>query len=135
MDPDWLLLVVLLTPQQWGAIEAPPKVSSSSHPAPTTAIAECLRESCLDFLCFLRGAAYCVTNRRAISGGAEGKHSFALAEDALKVIETAPAEQLPSVETLASCLNTTRQSNHTPNVRQITHPQKTRRLAGFLFKH
>jgi AraC-like DNA-binding protein len=73
-------------------------------------IAECLRESCLDFLCFLRDAAYTVTNRRAISVGAEGKHRFALAEDALQVIETAPAEQLPSVETLASCLNTTRRT-------------------------
>jgi transcriptional regulator GlxA family with amidase domain len=73
-------------------------------------IAECLRESCLDFLCFLRDAAYCVTDRRAISVGAEGKHSFALAEDALQVIETAPTEQLPSVETLATCLNTTRRT-------------------------
>jgi hypothetical protein len=60
-------------------------------------IMECLRESCLDFLCFLRDAAYSVTNRRAISVGAEGKHHFALAEEALEVIEAAPAEHLPSV--------------------------------------
>jgi AraC-like DNA-binding protein len=73
-------------------------------------IMECLRESCLDFLCFLRDAAYSVTNSRAISVGAEGKHRFALAEDALQVIETAPAEQLPSVEALAVSLNTTRRT-------------------------
>ena len=72
--------------------------------------AECLRESCLDFLCFLRNTAYSMMRGRAINIVAEGRQRFALAEDALHVIETTPAEQLPSVEVLAATLNTSRRT-------------------------
>ena len=180
MDPSWLLLVVLLAPQRWGAQVAPaeslvviapdteyrnsvpegfrcveaairldladelglgrlcqlkgaeaiiPHLCGSGAAAPNTGqtgcwvhqqatdsaaiggeTAEILREGCLDFLCFLRGAAFSVTRGRAISARAEGKHRFTLVEDALQVIETAPVEQPPSVEVLATALNTTRRT-------------------------
>lgn len=73
-------------------------------------MAEILREGCLDFLCLLRSAAFSVTRGRAIAARAAGNHRFALAEDALRTIETAPVEQPPSVETLATALNTTRRT-------------------------
>jgi AraC family ethanolamine operon transcriptional activator len=179
MDPSWLLLVVLLTPQRWGAHVAPaeslvviapdteyrnsvpegfrcveaairldladevglgclrqlkgaaaiiPISAAASRQAEHQAdrllgapatnrlaaiggeTAQCLREGCLDFLCFLRDAAFSATCRRAISASAEGRHRFALAEDALQAIETAPLEQPPSVENLATALNTTRRT-------------------------
>ena len=44
MDPSWLLLVVQLAPQRWGAHEAPLKALLSSHPTPSTATA-CLTVS------------------------------------------------------------------------------------------
>ena len=179
MDPSWLLLVVLLAPQRWGAHVAPPEslaviapdaeyrnsvpegfrcveaairldlanevglgclcqlkgaeaiipisaaaARSAEHRADrllgvsaTNGLAviggetaETLREGCLDFLCFLREAAFSVTRGRAISARAAGNDRFALAEDALQAIETAPVQQPPSVETLATALSTTRRT-------------------------
>lgn len=40
----------------------------------------------------------------------EEKHRFVLVEDALQFIKTAPVDQPPSVETLATALNTTRRT-------------------------
>jgi AraC-like DNA-binding protein len=179
MDPAWLLLVLQLTPQRWGAHVAPPEslvviapgteyrnsipdgfrcmeavirldlvdelglgflrqLKGAQAILPISAAAarrlehradrmlgvsathgiatiggetgECLRESCLDFLCFLRNTAYSAIRGRAITIAVEGKHRFALAEDALQAIETTPVEQLPSVEVLATSLNTTRRT-------------------------
>jgi len=179
MDPSWLLLVVLLAPQRWGAHVAPAEslaviapdaeyrnsvpegfrcveaairldladevglgclrqlkgaeaiipisaaaARSAEHRADrllgvsaTNGLAviggetaETLREGCLDFLCFLRDAAFSVTRGRAISARAAGNDRFALAEDALQVIETSPLEQPPSVETLATALHITRRT-------------------------
>ncbi len=179
MDPSWLLLVVLLTPQRWGAQVAPSdslvviapdteyrnsvpegfrcveaavrldladelglgrlcqlKGAEAIIPIPAATAqraehraerllgasatnglgaiggetAETLHEGCLDFLCFLRDAAFSVTRGRAISARGAGNHRVALAEDALQAIETAPVDQPPSVETLATALSTTRRT-------------------------
>ena len=179
MDPNWLLVVLQLTPQRWGAHVAPPeslvviapgteyrnsvpegfrcveaairldladqlgigfmhqlKGAKAILPISTAAARrtelkvdrllrvsaangiatiggdkeECLRESCLDFLYFLRDTAYSAVCGRAITVVAKEKHHFALAQDALQVIETMPEEQLLSVEILATSLNTTRRT-------------------------
>jgi AraC-like DNA-binding protein len=179
MDPSWLLLVVLLAPQRWGAHVAPS--DSLTVVAPDTEYrtsvsegfrcveaairldladelglgglcrlkgveaiipisaaaaqraehraerllgvsatnrfgaisgesAEILHEGCLDFLCFLRSAAFSATRGRAISARVAGNDRFALTEDALQAIEIAPVQQPPSVETLATALGTTRRT-------------------------
>jgi AraC-like DNA-binding protein len=179
MDPSWLLLVLQLVPQRWGAQVAPAEsltviapdteyrnsvpdgfrcveaairldladelgfgrlsqlkgaeaiipisaaaARSAEHRAKqllgvsaTNGLAviggetaEALRDGCLDFLCFLGGVAVSTTRRRAIFASTEGKHRFTLVEDALQMIETAPAEQQPSVAILATTLNTTRRT-------------------------
>lgn len=179
MDADWLLLVVLMTPQQWDSLLAPPeslvviapgteyrnsvpegfrcveaairldladeiglgylchlKGAEAILPMSTAAARRaehrvnrllgasstksfakigdetgaCLREGCMDFLRFLRDAACAATSGQPSSVGTEEKLRFSLAEDALQIIDTAPAEQVPSVEALATALNTTRRT-------------------------
>ena len=179
MDPSWLLLVLLLAPQRWGAHVAPAdtlvviapdseyrnsvsegfrcvdaairldladevglgslcQLKGAEAIIPISAVAarrvehradrllgasatnglaaiggetaESLREGCLDFLCFLRDAAFSVTRGREISARAAANYRFAVAEAALWKIETAPVQQPPSVETLATTLGTTRRT-------------------------
>ena len=179
MDPSWLLLVVQLAPQRWGANVAPAETLVVISPAteyrnsvpegfrcveaairldladevglgclsqlkgaqaiiPLSAAAaqraehrvnrllsasatngpaaiggekaECLREGCLDFLCFLRDLGCSVARGRAISARGAGNDRFALADDALQAIEISPLEQPPSVESLATAVGTTRRT-------------------------
>lgn len=179
MDPEWLLLVVLLTKQQWDNLEAPPeslvviapgteyrnrvpdgfccvevavrldladeldlgflshlKGAESILPVTSTTalsaekrvnrilgvcatngsemidekLGEYLREGCLDLLHVLRDEANSVTRGGAIVVCATQKHLYTLAESALLLIETTPEEQLPSVESLAAALNTSRRT-------------------------
>lgn len=179
MDPDWLLLVILLTQQQWDQLEAPPgslvviapgteyrnsvpdgfccvevavrldladeldlghlgQLKGAESILPITSattqgaenqvnrilgvcatngttmigekLGEFLRESCLDLLRFLRDESNSITRGGVMVVSAAEKHLYTLAEKALHLIETTPAEQLPSVDSLATTLNTSRRT-------------------------